>query len=52
MKAGRFFTDQENAHHMPVAVIGEDVQKQLLRKTPTPSANGSRWTATRFRWSA
>jgi putative ABC transport system permease protein len=30
MKFGRFFTDQENQHHMPVAVIGEDVQKQLL----------------------
>jgi putative ABC transport system permease protein len=30
MKVGRFFTDQENQHHMPVAVIGEDVQKQLL----------------------
>jgi putative ABC transport system permease protein len=30
MKAGRFFTDLENRHHMPVAVIGEDVQKQLL----------------------
>ncbi len=30
MKAGRFFTDQENAHHMPIAVIGEDVQRQLL----------------------
>ncbi len=30
MRAGRFFTDQESAHHMPVAVIGEDIQKQLL----------------------
>src|SRR5262245_52636992 len=30
MKAGRFFTDQENRHHLPVVVIGEDVQKQLL----------------------
>ena len=30
MKFGRFFTDQENQHHMPVAVVGEDVQKQLL----------------------
>ncbi|MBZ5724883.1 MAG: ABC transporter permease [Acidobacteriia bacterium] len=30
MKAGRFFTDSESAHHMPVAVIGEDVQRQLL----------------------
>jgi putative ABC transport system permease protein len=30
MKFGRFFTDTENSHHMPVVVIGEDVAKQLL----------------------
>ena len=30
MKAGRFFTDQESAHHMPIVVVGEDVQKQLM----------------------
>src|SRR5262249_47726427 len=30
MKAGRFFTDQENLHHMPIVVIGEDVQRQLI----------------------
>jgi putative ABC transport system permease protein len=30
MKFGRFFTDTENNHHMPVAVIGEDIQKRLL----------------------
>jgi putative ABC transport system permease protein len=30
MKAGRFFTDVENTHHMPVVVVGEDVQKQLM----------------------
>ncbi len=30
MKAGRFFTDQESLHHMPIVVIGEDVQKQLM----------------------
>jgi len=30
MKFGRFFTDQESLHHMPVVVIGEDLQKQLL----------------------
>jgi putative ABC transport system permease protein len=30
MKAGRFFSDQENYHHLPIVVIGEDVQKQLL----------------------
>jgi putative ABC transport system permease protein len=30
MKSGRFFTDFESSHHMPVVAIGEDVQKQLL----------------------
>jgi putative ABC transport system permease protein len=30
MKYGRFFTDTENVHHMPVVVVGEDVHKQLL----------------------
>lgn len=30
MKYGRFFTDMENAHHLPVAVIGEDAAKQLV----------------------
>src|SRR4029077_13422999 len=30
MKAGRFFTDQESYHHMPIAVIGADVQRQLM----------------------
>ena len=30
MRSGRFFTDQENAHHMPIVVIGEDVQKQIF----------------------
>jgi putative ABC transport system permease protein len=30
MKTGRFFTDQESSHHMPIVVIGEDVQKQLM----------------------
>jgi putative ABC transport system permease protein len=30
MKYGRFFSDFENTHHMPVVVIGEDVKKQLL----------------------
>src|SRR6266516_4017946 len=33
MKFGRFFTDQENRHHMPVVVVGEDVKKQLLPNT-------------------
>jgi putative ABC transport system permease protein len=30
MRAGRFFSDTENAHHMPVVVVGEDVAKRLL----------------------
>jgi putative ABC transport system permease protein len=30
MKAGRFFTDMENRHRMPVAVIGEDLYKALF----------------------
>jgi len=30
MKYGRFFSDFESAHRMPVVVVGEDVQKQLL----------------------
>ena len=30
MKRGRFFSDFESNHHMPVAVIGEDIEKQLL----------------------
>jgi putative ABC transport system permease protein len=30
MKYGRFFTDMENMHHLPVTVIGEDTAKQLV----------------------
>jgi putative ABC transport system permease protein len=30
MFAGRFFTELENTHRMPVAVVGEDVAKRLL----------------------
>jgi putative ABC transport system permease protein len=30
MKYGRFFSDMENAHHLPVVVIGEDTAKQLV----------------------
>jgi putative ABC transport system permease protein len=30
MKYGRFFTDTESRHRMPVVVIGEDIQKALF----------------------
>ena len=30
IKEGRFFTGSENAHHVPVAVVGEDVPKALM----------------------
>jgi len=30
MKYGRFFSETENQHRMPVVVIGEDVAKQLI----------------------
>jgi putative ABC transport system permease protein len=30
MKKGRFISDFENTHRMPVAVVGEDIEKQLL----------------------
>jgi putative ABC transport system permease protein len=30
MQTGRFFTDLENTHHLPVVVIGADVAKQIL----------------------
>ena len=30
MKLGRFFTDVEDEHHMPVVVIGEDVPRALM----------------------
>jgi putative ABC transport system permease protein len=30
MRAGRFFSDLENSHHMPVVVVGEDVAKRLM----------------------
>jgi putative ABC transport system permease protein len=30
MRFGRFFTDTESLHHMPVTVIGEDLQKALF----------------------
>jgi putative ABC transport system permease protein len=30
MKHGRFLSELENSHRMPVVVIGEDVEKQLL----------------------
>ena len=30
MKEGRFFTETENRHHMPVTVLGEDVPRALM----------------------
>ena len=30
MKAGRFFTDSEDRHRMPVTVLGQDIYKQLF----------------------
>ena len=30
MKAGRFFSEQENLHRMPVVVVGADVPRQLM----------------------
>ncbi len=30
MKEGRFFTEVENEHHMPVVVVGEDVPRALM----------------------
>jgi putative ABC transport system permease protein len=30
MKEGRFFTDVENLHHLPVVVVGEDVPRALM----------------------
>src|SRR5215510_14222834 len=30
MKAGRFFSDLENLHHMPVVVLGADVPRQIM----------------------
>ncbi|HEV2689395.1 MAG TPA: ABC transporter permease [Bryobacteraceae bacterium] len=30
MKEGRFFTDVENEHHMPVIAVGEDVPRALM----------------------
>jgi putative ABC transport system permease protein len=30
MKDGRFFTEADNLHHMPVTVVGEDIQKALM----------------------
>ncbi|MBI2688407.1 MAG: ABC transporter permease [Acidobacteria bacterium] len=33
MKEGRFFTEAENLHHMPVVVIGEDLGKAWFQTT-------------------
>src|SRR5579884_1520792 len=36
MQQGRFFTELENLHHMPVVVIGEDVPKGLFTRGEDP----------------
>jgi len=41
MKAGRFLSDTDNRHHLPVCVIGEDVQKSWF---PAGDAVGKRIT--------
>src|SRR5260370_2445280 len=36
MKEGRFFNDSENIHHVPVAVIGEDLPNALMGRGENP----------------
>jgi len=36
MKEGRFFTDTDNLHHLPVAVVGEDVPRVLFTHGEDP----------------
>ena len=36
MKEGRFFNDSENLHHVPVAVIGEDLPNALMGRGENP----------------
>ncbi len=36
MKSGRFLTDFENRHHMPVVIIGEDVERALFSGENAP----------------
>ena len=52
MQEGRFFTESENQHRMPVAVIGEDVYRALFeRRRPDRQVDRCR-TATKLRSSA
>ena len=46
MHLGRFFTDEESRRRMPVAVVGQDIEKGLLRQRRSRSARPSWWTAT------
>ena len=36
MDRGRFFTEADNSHHLPVAVIGADMYKALFSNNETP----------------
>ena len=48
MLDGRFFTDTEDQHHMPVAVIGEDLYKALFGPEDAIGKNDHR--GRRARW--
>ena len=51
MLHGRFLSDMDNRHHLPVAVIGEDLGKAWFRNS-IRSASGSMSTATSLKSSA
>ena len=50
MKDGRFFTDQESLHHMPIVVIGEDVAEAVAGQRGPDRQDGSQWMGTNWRW--
>ena len=50
MKEGRFFTDIENRHHMPVAVIGEDVRQSAVCVRERRRENGVTGRACTRQW--